>query len=116
MDYGHMWTVIIVILVAINAFLVFRLLGKKVTKPNKFVKNHGLVVSKGNNIPRNLGYIFIAVGVALLGIGFLWMAPVGIFGPTIPGVLFLLVGLILFIGFYIQKLIASKKESSKYKD
>ena len=122
MDSGHMWTVIIVALVAINAFLVYKLLGKKVTKPNKSAQSNNLDRDdRGTNTPRNLGFIFIAFGAVLLGFAVLWeindpesWLPMLFLG--LPGGLFFIIGLILLIGFYIQKLLAKRKESPKYKD
>ena len=107
-----------VVLGAIIAFLIFRLLRQKVPKPKIFVKSHDQNRDdRDKNIPRNVGYIFMAVGTTLLGIavflGIQYTPSMLLLLPGFPGVLFFIIGLILLIGFYIQKLIAKRKESPK---
>jgi phosphate/sulfate permease len=98
------------VLGAIIAYIVIRLLGKKIIKPKESVKNRGLVVVKNGadeKKSRNYGFLWIAVGAALIGSAIIWsnndptsMDPLG---PLMIGGVFFIVGLFKLITYYTQR-------------
>ena len=106
---GFLYTVAAVILVLIIVFLIIRLIRQK---PKKSVRNHKW--KKNDTILRNISYVCIAIGAALLGGSIIWgmIDPISMdpIAPMKIGAPIFLFGLMFLIGFYIQKLVARNKE------
>ncbi len=108
-----MYTVAVVILVAIIAFLIYRLLKQKVPKPKKSVKSH-----VANKMMTTIFWISIAclvIGIILFSLGF----GTGMGGLQVSSTLFslgiplIIIGIVLIIFLSLYPFLHSYKEEQR---